>query len=176
MPVQCQLVWFWLLTCLRSSEWREYCWQSWVGENLQCFWCIIDTLKIFKWMNGAPFSNAGSWDLKSRFSWNWGILVRMLSAAGKDKTDSGLLSNCQVPSFLYLALLPSWLCSLLILHCVVSRWLPISRLHLQTQYPTAENGIASCEFHFPGRETFPRGLVADFPPCFLGQSFIAAHA
>jgi len=78
-------------------------------------------------MNRVSFSSAGSWDSESRFGWNWDVLVRMLSAAGKDKTDSALFKS---PSGAPVPL--SWLCSLLILHCAVSRWLPISRLHMQT--------------------------------------------
>lgn len=42
--------------------------------------------------------------------------------------------------------------------------------------PTEENGIASGEPHFPGDETVPWRLVADFLSCRLGQSFVDVHS
>lgn len=104
-------------------------------------------------MNRVSFSNAGSWDLESWFGWNWDVLVRMLSAAGKDKTDSALLKS---PSSAWVPL--SWLCSLLILHCAVSWWLPVSRLHMQTVLPQQKIGLLLVSFSFLAGKPFPRVL------------------
>lgn len=42
--------------------------------------------------------------------------------------------------------------------------------------PTEENGVASGEPHFPGEESVPWRLVADFLSCRLGQSFVDVHS
>lgn len=126
-------------------------------------------------MRGAPCSSAGSCDLKSRVGWNWGTLVRMLSAAVRVERlcCPEPSSGAQAPS---LALLPLRLGFAACSFAVV--WSQGGCPFLgrrQMRYPAVEAGIASRVFHCPGRETLPRGLWRP-PPMFSWSGVITAHS